>query len=82
MLCDPGGILTLGERECFQRRHQKLIEESPSAALEGDARRWRLPSSALRAIGYRNAGTFEFLLAPDGSIHFIEVNRRLQVEHL
>ena len=86
MLCDAqGGILTLGDRECsIQRRHQKLIEESPShrARRRRRARRWRPRSSArARAIGYRNAGTFEFLLGPDGSFHFIEVNCRLQVEH-
>jgi acetyl-CoA carboxylase biotin carboxylase subunit len=85
VLCDAdGGVLTLGERECsIQRRHQKLIEESPSPgvddatreAMEGDVTR------ACRAIGYLNAGTFEFLLAPDRSYHFIELNARLQVEH-
>ena len=80
-----GGVLTLGERECsIQRRHQKLIEESPSPALDaGDARgRWRPPPSARAAhVGYRNAGTFEFLLGPDGAFYFIELNARLQVEH-
>ncbi|HSI98545.1 MAG TPA: acetyl-CoA carboxylase biotin carboxylase subunit [Gaiellaceae bacterium] len=85
VLCDAeGGILTLGERECsIQRRHQKLIEESPSAALDGELRE-AMESSverACEAIGYRNAGTFEFLLGPDSSFHFIEVNCRLQVEH-
>ncbi len=85
VLCDAeGGILTLGERECsIQRRHQKLVEESPSPALEAVARE-EMESAVERAcaaIGYRNAGTFEFLLGPDGSFHFIEVNCRLQVEH-
>jgi acetyl-CoA carboxylase biotin carboxylase subunit len=85
VLCDSaGGILTLGERECsVQRRHQKLIEESPSPALDA-ASREEMESAVERAcaaIGYRNAGTFEFLLGPDGSFHFIEVNCRLQVEH-
>ena len=85
VLCDAeGGVLTLGERECsVQRRHQKLIEESPSAALDDEARE-ELESAterACRAIGYRNAGTFEFLVGPDGGFHFIEVNCRLQVEH-
>ena len=85
VLCDAeGGVLTLGERECsIQRRHQKLIEETPSAALD-DATREAMESTVERAcsaIGYRNAGTFEFLLEPDGSFHFIEVNCRLQVEH-
>ncbi len=85
VLCDAeGGILTLGERECsIQRRHQKLVEESPSPALDADARE-EMESAVERAcaaIGYRNAGTFEFLLGPDGGFHFIEVNCRLQVEH-
>src|SRR5947199_7066968 len=84
VLCDAeGGVLTLGERECsIQRRHQKLIEETPSPALD-DATREAMESTVERAcsaIGYRNAGTFEFLLEPDGSFHFIEVNCRLQVE--
>src|SRR5438309_4822480 len=85
VLCDAdGGVLTLGERECsIQRRHQKLIEESPSPALD-DETRDALETDvarACRAIGYLNAGTFEFVLAPDGSYHFIELNARLQVEH-
>jgi acetyl-CoA carboxylase biotin carboxylase subunit len=85
VLCDAdGGVLTLGERECsIQRRHQKLIEESPSPALD-DATRETMESgvaSACRAISYLNAGTFEFLLAPDGAYYFIELNARLQVEH-
>jgi acetyl-CoA carboxylase, biotin carboxylase subunit len=79
-----GGVLTLGERECsIQRRHQKLIEESPSPALTED-RREEMEAAAERAchaIGYRNAGTFEFLLGPDGAFYFIELNARLQVEH-
>jgi acetyl-CoA carboxylase biotin carboxylase subunit len=85
VLCDAdGGVLTLGERECsIQRRHQKLVEESPSPALD-DATREMMESgvaSACRAISYLNAGTFEFLLAPDGAYYFIELNARLQVEH-
>jgi acetyl-CoA carboxylase, biotin carboxylase subunit len=79
-----GGVLTLGERECsIQRRHQKLIEESPSPALDA-ATREAMEAAAERAchaIGYRNAGTFEFLLGPDRSFYFIELNARLQVEH-
>jgi acetyl-CoA carboxylase biotin carboxylase subunit len=85
VLCDAaGGVLTLGERECsIQRRHQKLVEESPSPALDA-VRREAMESTvekACGAIGYRNAGTFEFLVGPDGDFYFIEVNCRLQVEH-
>src|SRR5437667_5272568 len=79
-----GEVLTLGERECsIQRRHQKLIEESPSPAPTPETRE-AMEAAAERAaktINYRNAGTFEFLLGPDQSFYFIELNARLQVEH-
>jgi acetyl/propionyl-CoA carboxylase alpha subunit len=85
VLCDAhGNVLTLGERECsIQRRHQKLVEESPSPALD-DVTRESMEATAERAckaIGYRNAGTFEFLFGADGAFAFIELNARLQVEH-
>ncbi|MEI9814542.1 MAG: acetyl-CoA carboxylase biotin carboxylase subunit [Acidobacteriota bacterium] len=79
-----GNVEILGERECsIQRRHQKLIEESPSVAVTPELRA-RI-SAALRAaltkIGYTNAGTVEFLMDAKGNLHFIEVNARIQVEH-
>jgi acetyl-CoA carboxylase biotin carboxylase subunit len=79
-----GAVVHLGERECsIQRRHQKLIEEAPSAALTEKQRR-RLGSTvvdAARAVQYSNAGTFEFIMDAGGNFYFLEVNTRLQVEH-
>jgi acetyl-CoA carboxylase biotin carboxylase subunit len=79
-----GRIVTLGERECsIQRRHQKLIEETPSPALTNSLRNKLAKAAykAARAIGYSNAGTAEFLYTPDGHFYFIEFNARIQVEH-
>jgi acetyl-CoA carboxylase biotin carboxylase subunit len=74
----------LGERDCsVQRRHQKIVEEAPSPALD-DGRREALAEGALRAVveaGYENVGTLEFLLDRDGNYYFIEINCRIQVEH-
>jgi acetyl-CoA carboxylase, biotin carboxylase subunit len=79
-----GHLASLGERECsIQRRHQKLLEESPSLKVTPELRRQigeRLVA-ALGRIGYVNAGTVEFLMDEDGSLHFIEMNTRIQVEH-
>jgi acetyl/propionyl-CoA carboxylase alpha subunit len=79
-----GNLVHLFERECsIQRRHQKIIEESPSPVVDSQLRE-RICETAVaagRAIGYTNAGTVEFILAPDGEFYFIEVNTRLQVEH-
>jgi acetyl-CoA carboxylase biotin carboxylase subunit/3-methylcrotonyl-CoA carboxylase alpha subunit len=91
ILCDgQGGAVALGERECsVQRRHQKIIEETPSPAAffdgpEGAARRERLLADALRvvtSVGYVGAGTVEFVAGQTGELWFLEVNARLQVEH-
>ena len=79
-----GHLIHLGERECtIQRRHQKIVEETPSTALTPDLRA-RMAEAALtigRQLGYTNAGTVEFVLDPDGHFYFLEVNTRLQVEH-
>ena len=79
-----GHYMHLGERECsIQRRHQKVIEESPSAALPPQTRKLLTEAAvrAISAIGYTNVGTLEFLLDSDGSFYFMEMNTRLQVEH-
>jgi acetyl-CoA carboxylase biotin carboxylase subunit len=79
-----GNIVHLGERECsIQRRHQKLVEESPSPVLDEELRS-RITGATvklMRTIGYVNAGTAEFLLGPDRNFYFLEVNARIQVEH-
>ncbi len=79
-----GNVVHLGERECsIQRRHQKLLEESPSLALTEKMRRKMggIVIDAARAVQYTNAGTFEFLMDPQGNFYFMEANTRLQVEH-
>jgi len=79
-----GNIIHLGERECsIQRRYQKIIEETPSTAVEDSLRReiGRMACALARKAGYTNAGTVEFILDRDGKFYFLEMNTRLQVEH-
>ncbi len=81
---EHGNVVSLGERECsIQRRHQKLLEESPSTKVTPELREriGGILCKSLSDIGYTNAGTIEFLMDQDGSLHFIEMNTRIQVEH-
>ena len=81
---DHGNVVHLGERDCtIQRRHQKIVEETPSPAVSAELRDriGGIAVDAARAVGYRSAGTIEGLLDPDGNYWFLEMNTRIQVEH-
>jgi len=81
---EHGNVMSLGERECsIQRRHQKLVEEAPSVKVTPELREriGGILVQTLSSIGYMNAGTVEFLMDEDGSLYFIEMNTRIQVEH-
>jgi acetyl-CoA carboxylase biotin carboxylase subunit len=81
---EHGNVVSLGERECsIQRRHQKLLEESPSVRMTPELRKETgdMLSKTLSVVGYRNAGTIEFLMDQQRRLYFIEMNTRIQVEH-
>ena len=79
-----GNVVHLGERDCsIQRRHQKVLEEAPSAAIDADlrGRMGEVAVRAAKAVGYENAGTIEFLLDANKDFYFMEMNTRIEVEH-